>query len=438
MSVIAVYNMKGGVGKTTAAINLSYLSAAAGQRTLLWDLDAQAASSFAFRVRPHVVGFRRNSLQNAHVFAEAIKQTDYDGLGLLPADFAYRKLDRLLGRLGEPERVIGNLLADLARGYDTVLLDCPPGMSLLTEGVFAAADIVLAPTIPTVLSLRTLAQLIAWTGRGDRAPAVVAFLSMVDRRKALHRRICDWSTRHPELFLAGQVGYSTQVEQMTVRRMPLAAFAPDDSASAAFASIRTEVLSRLRRAGERESLPSNPALLVREIESLIAGIESDGRDEAPRPPGDAAEWASAGVQVVHRFDTEDRDLERRGYGLELDERSGIFRLVVARLDSEDAESPQPASRRAQVQIDARWATQILSGQRSPLDAIERRSRQPLPPMVRHVRTILQDRPLQRLDSRLAERTWADGPGAPTDDEGLLFREAPARAPGQGRALDDPR
>ena len=421
MSVIAVYNMKGGVGKTTAAINLSYLGAAAGERTLLWDLDAQAASSFAFRVRPHVGGFRRNSLQNAHVFAEAIKQTDYDGLDLLPADFAYRKLDRLLGRLGKPERVIGNLLADLARGYDTVLLDCPPGMSLLTEGVFAAADIVLAPTIPTVLSLRTLAQLIAWTGRGDRVPAVVAFLSMVDRRKALHRRICDWSARHPELFLIGQVGYSTLVEQMTVRRMPLAAFAPDDSASAAFASIRTEVLSRLRRGGERESLPSNaPALLVREIESLIAGIESAGREEAIQPLAHAARWAPAGVQVVHRFDTDDRDLERRGYGLELEERSGTFRLGVAGSDSEDAEGSQPASRRAQVQIDARWATEILSGHRSPLDAIERRSRQPLPPMVRDVRTIVRERPLRRVDSRLAERTWADGDrrGAPTDGEGL--------------------
>ncbi len=418
MSVIAVYNMKGGVGKTTAAINLSYLCAAAGERTLLWDLDAQGASSFAFRVRPHVVGFKRKSLQNAHVFAEAIKQTDYDGLDLLPADFAYRKLDRLLGRLGKPERVIGNLLADLARGYDTVLLDCPPGMSLLTEGVFAAADIVLAPTIPTVLSLRTLAQLIAWTGRGDRAPAVVAFLSMVDRRKALHRRICDWSTRRPELFLAGQVGYSTLVEQMTVRRMPLPAFAPDDSASATFASIRTEVLSRV---GERESLPSMaPTLLVREIESLVAGIECAGREETVQRLARAAEFAPVDVQVVHRFDTDDRDLGRRGYELELEERSGTFRLAVVRSDSEDAEGPQPASRRAQAQIDARWAAQILSGLRSPLDAIERRSTQPLPPIVRHVRTIVRERPLRRVDSHLAERTWTDGdgPGARTDDQRL--------------------
>src|SRR6188474_3448025 len=124
MSVIAVYNMKGGVGKTTTAINLSYLCAAAGQRTLLWDLDPQAASSFAFRVRPHVEGFKKKGVERGYVFAEAIRQSDYDGLDLLPADFAYRKLDRMLGRLGNPERVIGGLVADLARGYDALVLDC--------------------------------------------------------------------------------------------------------------------------------------------------------------------------------------------------------------------------------------------------------------------------------------------------------------------------
>ena len=96
MKVVAVYNMKGGVGKTTTAVNLSYLAAAAGQRTLLWDLDPQAASSFAFRVRPRVSGFGKKSLESGHALAAAIKETDYANLDLLPADFAYRKFDRLL------------------------------------------------------------------------------------------------------------------------------------------------------------------------------------------------------------------------------------------------------------------------------------------------------------------------------------------------------
>ena len=98
MRTVAVYNMKGGVGKTTAAVNLSYLAAAAGQRALLWDLDPQAASSFAFRVRPRVAGFGRKSLEDGEALDAAIKETDYHNLDLLPADFAYRKFDRLLDR----------------------------------------------------------------------------------------------------------------------------------------------------------------------------------------------------------------------------------------------------------------------------------------------------------------------------------------------------
>ena len=67
MRAVAIYNMKGGVGKTTTAVNLSYLAAAAGQRVLLWDLDPQAASSFAFRVQPRVAGFNKKSLEGGEL-----------------------------------------------------------------------------------------------------------------------------------------------------------------------------------------------------------------------------------------------------------------------------------------------------------------------------------------------------------------------------------
>src|SRR5262245_13758917 len=168
MKVTAVYNLKGGVGKTTAAVNLSYFSAAAGERTLLWDLDPQGASSFAFRIRARVDGFGRKSLESGHALAAAIKGTDFDRLDLLPADFAYRKLDRLLDRFDKPQRVFVELLDAVGQDYDTIFLDCPPGFSLLTESVLAAADLVLVPTIPTVLSLRTLARLIKWRSEERR------------------------------------------------------------------------------------------------------------------------------------------------------------------------------------------------------------------------------------------------------------------------------
>jgi chromosome partitioning protein len=236
-NVVAVYNMKGGVGKTTTAVNLSYLAASAGRRALLWDLDPQAASSFALRVRPHVHGFGKGSLENGEALTASIKETDYPNLDLLPADFAYRKFDRLLDAVGKPERVVTALLGTLRRDYNVVFLDCPAGFSLLTQGIFASADAVLVPTIPAVLSLRMVARLIKWAARSDSQADLTAFFSMVDIRKTLHRRACEWSAGHPEVFLSGQVPYASVVEQMSVRRMPLPAFAERDAATNAFAGI---------------------------------------------------------------------------------------------------------------------------------------------------------------------------------------------------------
>jgi chromosome partitioning protein len=394
MSVVAVYNMKGGVGKTTTAVNLSYLAAAGGQRVLLWDLDPQAASSFAFRVRPRVPGFGKKSLQSGEAFETAIKQTDYDNLDLLPADFAYRKLDRLLGRFGDPWRVLADLLGTFGRDYDIVFLDCPAGFSLLIEGIFAAADAVLVPTIPTVLSLRTVARIIKWADRSHSPSEPAVFFNMVDRRKALHRRACDWPAGRPDVFLNGQVPYASVVEQMTVRRQPLATFAPRDPATSAFAWIWAELQTRIQQRGEPAAQPRDRwGAHVSAIESLIVQTESTGAQESGEPGSD--------LHFIHGFDTDDRDLQRAGYVLELHEHSGSLGVVAAASGGE--QRPDMVGQ-AQAEIDRCWALEILSGATSPLAALERRLGAPRPRLVEHLRAVAAGRKLRRIGSRMAGPT----------------------------------
>ena len=105
--VLASYNIKGGVGKTSAAVNLAYLAAREGASTLLWDLDPQGASTYLLRVKPKVKGGGRR-LVHGETDAEArIKGTDYDRLDLLPADFSYRHMDLHLDDTKRPTRRLG-------------------------------------------------------------------------------------------------------------------------------------------------------------------------------------------------------------------------------------------------------------------------------------------------------------------------------------------
>lgn len=242
MRVIALYNIKGGVGKTAAAVNLAWHSALAGRPTLLWDLDPQGAASWCLQVPPKVKGGRKALLRGKSPLARYIKPTAYDNLELLPADFSYRNMDLDLSEKKRPEKQLRKLLEPLDAHYHTVFLDCPPGLTLTTESMFAAADTLLVPVIPAALSLRTLALIDGFLSRMETArPRVLAFYSMVDRRKTLHRQLVD--NRHADgRFLFTTIPYAGDIERMAERRAPVAEFAPRSAGAAAFAALWGEVV----------------------------------------------------------------------------------------------------------------------------------------------------------------------------------------------------
>lgn len=114
MRVIGVYNIKGGVGKTAAAVNLAYLSAREGYRTLIWDLDPQAAATFYLRVKSEVKGGSREMIKRGNELDDHIKGSDFDTLDLLPADFSYRNMDLMLGEAKKPAKQLLRLLRPLS------------------------------------------------------------------------------------------------------------------------------------------------------------------------------------------------------------------------------------------------------------------------------------------------------------------------------------
>ena len=246
MRIYATYNIKGGVGKTTTAVNLAYLAADSGLRTVLWDLDPQGAASFMFRVKPKVKGGGRALISGRLTLDDAIKGTDFDNLDLIPADFTYRNMDLLLDASdGKPERKLAKLLAPLAGEYDAVFLDCPPSVSLVSENVLHAADVIVVPLIPTTLSVRTLDQLQDFVGEfKGRKPEILAFFSMVDRRKKLHREIIERLSAERAEVAQTTIPALSVIETMSVERAPVSVFAPASTAAKAYRSLWAELASR--------------------------------------------------------------------------------------------------------------------------------------------------------------------------------------------------
>jgi chromosome partitioning protein len=244
-TVLATYNIKGGVGKTSAAVNLSYLAARDGLRTLLWDLDPQGGSTYLFRVKPKVRGGGGKLVALKSDVDKLIKGTDHPGLDLLPADFSYRHMDLALDGFKKPTRRLARVLEPLADEYDWVFLDCPPSVSLVSESVFEAADVVLVPIVPATLSSRTIDQLDGLVADGAGDPEVLAFFSMVDARKKLHREVMQRIRSERDDVLDTAIPASVEVERMGVERDAIATFAPRGRAAPAYEALWLEVRQRV-------------------------------------------------------------------------------------------------------------------------------------------------------------------------------------------------
>jgi chromosome partitioning protein len=245
LKTLATYSIKGGVGKTTAAVNLADAAARAGARVLVWDLDPQGAATFFLRVRPHVKGGSGKLVGPKGALGGHLRASDLGGIDVLPADFSLRHLDVHLDDVDRPLDRLAELLSPLEDRYDVALLDCPPSISLASESVFGAAGALLVPTIPAPLSARTLTQLEQFLRTSTGAPEVLPFLSMVDRRKRLHHET-ETALRSEFPALATTViPNASAVEQMGIHRAPISRFAPRGAPAKAFEALWAEIAGRL-------------------------------------------------------------------------------------------------------------------------------------------------------------------------------------------------
>jgi chromosome partitioning protein len=255
MRVVASCSGKGGVGKTTAAVNIAAL-AAKSLRVIVWDLDPQGAATHCLGAVPAARGAAKDFARGRRGLVDAAVATRWDGLALIPADRTARNLDRLL----DDEHHLRARLRPLGDHYDLVVLDCPPGAGRLAEQIVESADGLLVPLVPGPLSVRALDQLGDLVARVERnpprgwtRPTLLPFFSMVDRRKRLHRETVEAiQLARPEI-LSAQIPVSAEIERMPVYRAPTVSRTPGAPAAAAFVELWREIELQLTwaRNGER-------------------------------------------------------------------------------------------------------------------------------------------------------------------------------------------
>ena len=254
MTTLALYSNKGGVGKTAAAVNLSYLAAQTGAKTLICDLDPQGSATYYFRVKPKLKSGPKGFVRGAKGVYKSVKGTDFENLDILPADFSLRKLDVLYNKFGNSKQRLKKMLCPFGSEYRLIILDCPVTIGILAENILNAADHTLVPMIPTTLSVRTYHQLLAFCKKKKYdVGKIYTFFSMVDRHKKMHLELMKRVVGEFNCVLKSLIPYLAQIEKMGIHREPVAVYSPGSVASKSYQNLWDKVQKTMLSADKDKS-----------------------------------------------------------------------------------------------------------------------------------------------------------------------------------------
>jgi len=218
--IIALFNIKGGVGKTSTSVNLASVSAKKG-KTLFWDLDTQGAGSFFFNKKPK----KRNIFQKP--VNKIIKSTQYNNIDIIPADTNLEKYKNEIKGL-----------IDSLNDYDFIIIDAPASLNPLTRDILKYADIVLVPVLPNILSLRTYNQILKTKLNRN----LKLFINGYENKPSHKKIIKSVLSLPPSQYLKTYIPKSDLIENMPFERMSVVERYPHSQEAKRYEKLFNEIV----------------------------------------------------------------------------------------------------------------------------------------------------------------------------------------------------
>jgi len=250
--VISVLNSKGGVGKSTIAVNLSAALASARRRVLLVDLDSQASSSIWLGVpRQHLRPSSASCLLEKYPILRAIRHTSTTNLHLVPGSIELANADVALCGTRGRETALRRVLERLDHHYDLVMLDCPPAFSLLTVNAIVAAEAIIIPVAPNPLTTDALEALLASVERvrarmSARARVLGFVINGLDAHRKQSREIAErLRAEFRDRVFHTELPWAAALADAPGTRQTIFEAAPKSAAADAFRRFAGEILQRL-------------------------------------------------------------------------------------------------------------------------------------------------------------------------------------------------